>query len=247
MIRWRRIIGLCAALFCLLTPAANAADLGKARARELRPRGARGRLPGPGRRVPQGAKMQMRFTLQVSTPAAPKWRTVDAEGFGEWISAPAGFGKYTYDKTVEELLAGLQLPGGRELPLARRAREDGAQRAVDVAGVPRARTCGRTCCCATCADDSAGYVAVVVNRGRTAAGRVRRRRSSQRRAARHARGWSGSAPGAVDRRVPARAPPARTARRCEAVVDPALGGRRGQRGERLAHGLLLTLYARLHW
>ncbi len=34
-------------------------------------------------------KMQMRFTLQATTPDAPKWRKVALEDFSEWITAPA--------------------------------------------------------------------------------------------------------------------------------------------------------------
>ena len=53
----------------------------------------------------RSAKMQMRFTLQALTPDEPSWRKVDALGFGEWITVPSGFKKYTYDKTVQGLLA----------------------------------------------------------------------------------------------------------------------------------------------
>jgi hypothetical protein len=53
----------------------------------------------------QSPKMQMRFTLQASTPDSPRWRKIEAPNFGEWIAAPANLGKYTYDKTVQDLLA----------------------------------------------------------------------------------------------------------------------------------------------
>jgi hypothetical protein len=49
-------------------------------------------------------KMQMRFTLQARTPEAA-WAKVTAPGFGTWITAPRGVGRYLYDKTVDGLLA----------------------------------------------------------------------------------------------------------------------------------------------
>lgn len=50
-------------------------------------------------------KMQMRFHLQARTPDDPVWRKVPADGFGTWITAPRGLGRYRYDKTVDNLLA----------------------------------------------------------------------------------------------------------------------------------------------
>src|SRR3954447_2904476 len=50
-------------------------------------------------------RMQMRFTLQARTPDDPAWRKVPAGGFGTWITAPRGVGRYLYDKTVDNLLA----------------------------------------------------------------------------------------------------------------------------------------------
>lgn len=50
-------------------------------------------------------KMQLRFTLQAKTPDDPTWRKVTADGFGTWITAPRGLGRYLYDKTVDNLLA----------------------------------------------------------------------------------------------------------------------------------------------
>jgi hypothetical protein len=49
-------------------------------------------------------KMQMRFTLQARMPEAT-WAKVSAPGFGAWITAPRGLGRYLYDKTVDGLLA----------------------------------------------------------------------------------------------------------------------------------------------
>ena len=52
-----------------------------------------------------GQRLQMRFTLQVSTPDAPRWRTVPAPGFGVWYSADSGVTRWTYSKRVQDLLA----------------------------------------------------------------------------------------------------------------------------------------------
>ena len=48
--------------------------------------------------------MQLRFTLQVSTPTSPRWRRVAAPTWGPWITGPPSFAKYTYSKTVQDLL-----------------------------------------------------------------------------------------------------------------------------------------------
>ena len=104
MIRWRRIVALCGALFAVLTPAAHAAPLGKVVLtscdKDLRQATFEGRMTALRR-----AKMQLRFTLQASTPDDPRWRVIEAPGFETWITAPAGYGRYSYDKTVEDLLA----------------------------------------------------------------------------------------------------------------------------------------------
>jgi hypothetical protein len=108
MIRWKRIIGLSLALLVLIVPAAPARQsvtLGKATVvscdRENREAVFEGRVLA----LRKASKMQMRFTLQALTPENLRWRTIAAEGFGQWITAPAGLGKYTYDKTVQDLLA----------------------------------------------------------------------------------------------------------------------------------------------
>jgi hypothetical protein len=106
MIRWGRIIGVSTALFFLLAPGAHASSP-FARAtlvscdRESREAVFEGRVLA----IKRAPKMQMRFTLQVFTPETLRWRKVEVEHFGEWITAPAGLGKYTYDKTVQDLLA----------------------------------------------------------------------------------------------------------------------------------------------
>jgi hypothetical protein len=52
-----------------------------------------------------GQRLQMRFVLQVSTPDAPRWRSVVAPGFGTWYTADPGVGRWTYAKRVQDLLA----------------------------------------------------------------------------------------------------------------------------------------------
>ena len=105
MIRWRRIAGASLALFALHTGAAEAASP-YARAvlvscdRDLREAVFEGRVVT----VRRAAKMQLRFTLQVSTPDDSRWRKVDAPHWGTWITVPPSFGKYTYTRTVEDLL-----------------------------------------------------------------------------------------------------------------------------------------------
>jgi hypothetical protein len=107
MIRWRRIIGASAVLFVLLVQGAQARTSPYAKAtlvscdREAREAVFEGRVLS----VKKAAKMQLRFTLQALTPDETRWRKIDAEGFGTWITAPPPLAKYTYDKTVEELLA----------------------------------------------------------------------------------------------------------------------------------------------
>jgi len=169
MIRRRRISGLCVALFCLLAPGAQAAaPLGKAALvscdRAAREAVFEGRVTAY-----RKLRMQMRFTLQASTPDEPKWRAIDAPGFGEWISAPAGVVRYTYDKTVQELFA----PAGYRAVLNfrwrdARGRTIRAERAVSpVCRQPDSRP---DLVLRSVRPDPAGYVAVVVNRGKRAAG-----------------------------------------------------------------------------
>jgi hypothetical protein len=107
MIRWRRIIGFSVALFVLLVPGAQARMSPFARAalvscdRDVREAVFEGRVLS----YKKAAKMQLRFTLQATTPDDSRWRKIDAEGFGTWITAPPALAKYTYDKTVQDLLA----------------------------------------------------------------------------------------------------------------------------------------------
>jgi hypothetical protein len=60
---------------------------------------------GQMRTVRGAARMQMRFTLQARTPDSIRWSTVDAPGFGTWVSSAPGTSRYVYTKRVEGLLA----------------------------------------------------------------------------------------------------------------------------------------------
>jgi hypothetical protein len=48
--------------------------------------------------------MQMRFTLQASTPTRPAYRRVAAPGFGTWTTADPGITRYVYTRRVENLV-----------------------------------------------------------------------------------------------------------------------------------------------
>jgi hypothetical protein len=112
------------------------------------------------------ARMQMRFTLQ--TRVARRWRKVDVAEFSEWITAPAGVSRYTYDKTVQELL-----PATYRAVVHFRWRDASgktmrSERAVSpVCRQPDSRP---DLIVREVRGDPAGYVAVVVNRGREPAG-----------------------------------------------------------------------------
>jgi CARDB len=49
--------------------------------------------------------MQMRFTLQARTPDSARWRRLEAAGFEEWLSSVPGVRRYSYAKTVRNLVA----------------------------------------------------------------------------------------------------------------------------------------------
>jgi hypothetical protein len=109
MIRWGRMIGATAAVFFLLVAGSQARvpqlSYGKAVVVSCDKDVREAVFEGQVRVFRKAPKMQMRFTLQASTPDAPKWRKVEVPDFSEWITAPANVGKYTYDKTVQDLLA----------------------------------------------------------------------------------------------------------------------------------------------
>jgi CARDB protein len=173
MDRWVRIIGVTVALFGLSAAGAQArvpqVTYGKAAllscAKDTRQAVFEGQL----RVYRRSPKMQMRFTLQASTPDAVKWRRVDAPNFGEWISAPAGVGKYTYDKTVQDLLA----PASYRAVIDFRWRDRGGKTirtekvTSPVCKQPDARP---DLVMRTVRLEDGSYVGVVFNRGREAAG-----------------------------------------------------------------------------
>lgn len=51
------------------------------------------------------ARMQVRFTLQVSEGVLPGWRRVVAPGLDQWLSSDPGVTRYSYSKTVRNLSA----------------------------------------------------------------------------------------------------------------------------------------------
>jgi len=60
---------------------------------------------GQMRALPGAARMQMRFTLEASTPERRRWTRVAAPGFGTWVGSAPGTARYRYTKRVEHLLA----------------------------------------------------------------------------------------------------------------------------------------------
>jgi hypothetical protein len=170
MIRRGRIVGAVAALFFLLAPGVHAASP-YARAtlvscdKETRESTFEGRVLA----IKRAAKMQMRFTLQVFTPDTLRWRKVEVENFGEWITAPAGLGKYTYDKTVQDLLAPASYRAVVDFRWRdRRGKTVRTERAISpVCKQPDARP---DLVVRGVRFEAGEYVAVIFNRGREAAG-----------------------------------------------------------------------------
>jgi hypothetical protein len=170
MVRWRRIIGASAVLFVLLVPGAQARTSPFAKAalvscdRDAREAVFEGRVLS----LKKAAKMQLRFTLQALTPDDTRWRKIGAEGFGTWITAPPGLAKYTYDKTVQDLLA----PAGYRAVVDfrwrdRRGRTVRTERAISpVCKQPDARP---DLVVRSLKVEAGNYVAVIFNRGREAA------------------------------------------------------------------------------
>ena len=141
MVRWRRIIGASAVLFVLLVPGAQARTSPYAKAtlvscdREAREAVFEGRVLS----YRKAAKMQLRFTLQALTPDETRWRKIDADGFGTWITVPPAFAKYTYDKTVQDLLAPANYRAVVDFRWRDRSGQDRAHRASDLARLQAAR------------------------------------------------------------------------------------------------------------
>src|SRR4051794_6073198 len=170
MIRWRRIIGLCAALFCLFTGAAEARQSLYARAllatcdKDLHEATFQGQVT----QLRKGLKMQMRFTLQASTPDAPKFRKVAADTFGAWITAPASARRYTYDKTVRELLVPASYRVAIDFRWRSGAKTVRSERALSpICRQPDLRP---DLVLRSVRAERDGYTAVVVNRGKQPAG-----------------------------------------------------------------------------
>ena len=171
MVRWRRIIGVSVALFALFAGTAQARTSPFAKAtlvscdREAREAVFEGRVLTY-RKAP---KMQLRFTLQALTPDDTRWRKIDAPGFGSWITAPPAFAKYTYDKTVQDLLAPASYRAVVEFRWRdRRGRTVRTEKATSpVCKQPDARP---DLVVRKVRVENGDYVAVVFNRGREAAG-----------------------------------------------------------------------------
>ena len=170
MIRWGRIIGVFAAVFFLLVPGVRAASpVGRAGLMSCDRSAHSAVFQARMITVKRAAKMQLRFTLQVSTPEAPKWRKVSAEGFDEWLTAPTGIGKYTYDKTVEELVT----PANYRTVISFRWRDSrGKVVRSEQATSPTCRQPDQRpdLVIRELRAQAKGYAAVVLNRGRTEAG-----------------------------------------------------------------------------
>jgi hypothetical protein len=170
MVRWRRIIGASAVLFVLLVPGAQARTSPYAKAtlvscdREAREAVFEGRVLT----VKRAARMQLRFTLQALTPDDTRWRKIDADGFATWITVPPAFAKYSYDKTVEDLLAPASYRAVVDFRWRdRRGRTMRTEKAISpVCRQPDARP---DLLVRSVKVENGEYVAVIFNRGREAA------------------------------------------------------------------------------
>jgi hypothetical protein len=173
MIRWGRIIGAAAAVFFLLVAGSQARvpqlTYGRAVVVTCDKDAREAVFEGQMRVYRKAPKMQMRFTLQVTTPDEPKWRKVALPDFSEWITAPANVGKYTYDKTVQDLLPGANYRAVVAFRWKSRAGKTiRTERAISPAcKQPDARP---DLLVRNVRIENGSYVGVVFNRGREAAG-----------------------------------------------------------------------------
>ena len=172
MVRWTRIIGLSLALFAARRGAQRAPPqvrYGKASVVSCDKDSREAVFEGQMRVYRKAPKMQMRFTLQATTPDAPKWRKVALPNFSEWITAPANVGKYTYDKTVQDLLAPASYRAVVDFRWNdRRGKTIRTERAISpVCKQPDARP---DLVVRNVRIEDGSYVGVVFNRGREAAG-----------------------------------------------------------------------------
>jgi hypothetical protein len=102
MLRWVFLLALVAAVSA---PAAHAASpYGKAALVRCDRDGHEAVFEARMAAIRRTARMQVRFRLQVSTPDERGWRRIDAAGFGTWITAPPALARYTYAKTVQQLI-----------------------------------------------------------------------------------------------------------------------------------------------
>jgi hypothetical protein len=170
MIRRRRIIGASAVLFVLLVPGAQARTSPYAKAtlvscdRDAREAVFEGRVVS----YHKAAKMQLRFTLQALTPDDTRWRKIAAASFGTWITVPPTFAKYSYAKTVQDLLAPASYRAVVDFRWRdRRGKTVRTERAISpVCRQPDARP---DLVVRSLEVDAGDYVAVIFNRGREAA------------------------------------------------------------------------------
>jgi hypothetical protein len=169
MIRWGRIIGLAVAVFAVVTARADAAVYGRAVVVRCDKELHEAVFEGQARVYRKAPRMQLRFTLQASTPDAPKWRKVALPDFSGWVSAPVNVGKYTYDKTVQDLLPGANYRAVVDFRWRDRAgRRIRTERAISpVCKQPDARP---DLVVRNVRIEDGSYVGVVFNRGRSAAG-----------------------------------------------------------------------------
>ncbi len=171
MVRWRRIIGVSIALFALFAGTAHARTSPFAKAtlvscdRDARVAVFEGRVLT----FKRAAKMQLRFTLQALTPDSTRWRKIDAPGFGTWITAPPAFAKYSYAKTVQDLLAPASYRAVVEFRWRdRKGRTVRTEKATSpICRQPDSRP---DLVVRKVLVENGDYVAVVFNRGRQAAG-----------------------------------------------------------------------------
>jgi hypothetical protein len=171
MIRWTRIIGLSLAVFALVAARADAAagGYGKAVLVSCDKDAREAVFEGQVRAYRKSPRMQMRFTLQATTPDAPRWRRVVVPDFSAWVIAPANVGKYTYDKTVEDLLAPASYRAVVDFRWKdRRGKTLRTERSISpVCKQPDARP---DLIVRSARIEDGSYVGVIFNRGREAAG-----------------------------------------------------------------------------
>src|SRR4051794_26657410 len=103
-----RSLLLSLAALLLVAPGAAAAPPGSVRVLEctpgLAPEERSVTFEGRMRPVARSVTMALRFTLQARTPDDARWRHVAADGFDTWLPSEPGVRRYTYEKTVRNLV-----------------------------------------------------------------------------------------------------------------------------------------------